>query len=105
MIAVKMAVFVHVGTVAGGGAVQVDLPDQTALNQGVQTVVNRCHGDIRQTLPGAPINLVGGGVVSLLKQDLVNMTPLRREPKAIVGHPPIALQTGHHIINITHNSI
>lgn len=105
MIAVKMAMIVHVRTVPGGGAVQVDLAHETALDEGIQTVVNRCHGNVRKTLPNSPIHLVGGGMIPFLEQNFIDVTPLRSESEAVVGHPTITLHPSYHVINITHTPI
>lgn len=81
-IAVKMAVLVHVRAKARCAAIQRDLPGQPALYQRVEAVVNRGHGNIRHGLFGPDEDLLGGRVIALLQQHVVNVLALRRGPES-----------------------
>lgn len=88
-IAVKMAVLLHVGAVAGGGAVEVDVADEAALDQGVEAIVNCGHGDVRHALFGAQEDVLHPGMIALLEEHVVHVLPLRRETEAAIGEPLI----------------
>ena len=69
---VEVGVGSQVGAVAGGGALEVHRPHEFVLHQGLQAVVDGGQRDGRHDLLHANEDLVGGGVVALLEQDLVN---------------------------------
>ena len=75
---------VHVRAKARRAAVQRDLPGQAALYQRVEAVVNRGVGNLRHRAFGADENLLGGRVIALLQQHVIDLLPLRREPEPAV---------------------
>jgi len=86
-IAVKMAVLVHVRAKARCAAIQRDLPGQPALYQRIEAVVNRGVGNFRHLPLGADENLLGGRVIALVQQHVIDLLPLRREPEAARVQP------------------
>jgi len=80
-IAIKMAMFAHVRAEPGGAAVELHLAHQAALYQGIEAVVNRGHGNIRCPAFDADEDLLGGGVVALLQQHVIDVLALGREPE------------------------
>lgn len=76
-LALEVAVFVHVRTKAAGAPVDVDLFDEPGFDEGIQTVVDGGHRDIGQTAFGPHEHLLGGGMIPLPHQDIVDMVPLR----------------------------
>ena len=87
MVTVKMAMLLHIWAVTGRFAFQIDLADQTALHQRIQTVVNGRHRNIVHLLFRAQENFFGGGMIPLLEQNIVNMLPLGGETQAAGGQP------------------
>ena len=86
-IAVKMAMLVHVRAKARRAAVQRHLPGQAALYQRVEAVVNRRVRNLRHRALGADENLLGGRMIALLEQHVINLLPLRREPETARVQP------------------
>jgi hypothetical protein len=66
---VEMGVFLEVGAVAGGLALEVDLANEAAGDEGFETIVNSGEGDGGHGLAGAGINLVSGRVVAFVEKD------------------------------------
>jgi hypothetical protein len=48
----EMAVLGRIRAVAGGFALEIDLPDDAVLHQGLEAVVNRGQREIRQPVLG-----------------------------------------------------
>src|SRR5689334_9532861 len=67
-IAIEMAMLLHVGAVAGGGAVEIDVADEAALDQGVEAIVDRGHRDFRHALFGPQEDVLDLWMVALLQQ-------------------------------------
>ena len=86
-IAIKVVMFPHIGAITPGHPVQVDLPNQPALHEGIEAIVNRGHRDVGQSFLGAHEHLFGGRMIAFLEQDVVNVLALRRGPKASRGKP------------------
>lgn len=82
---VKVGVFAEVGAVAGGLAVNIDLADEAAGDEGFETVIYCCEGNGGHRGAGAGVNLVGGGVVALVEQDGEDMLALARGALAGLG--------------------
>ena len=78
---------VHVRAEARRAAVQRDLPDQPAFYQRVEAIVNRGVGNLRHLFFGADKNFLGGRMVALVQQHVINLLPLRRETKAARAQP------------------
>ena len=85
VVAIKMAMFCHVGTKMCRPPVQSDLPDQSAFNQSIQTIVDGGHRNIRHVALGPNEHFLGGGMVPLLHQHLIDLLALRRKPKTTGG--------------------
>ena len=77
----KMKMLPHVRAITHRHPIQVHLADQAAFHQRVQAIVNRGHGNLRHLLLGAKKDLLGGGMIALAQQDIVNMFALRSEAK------------------------
>ena len=77
LIAMKMAMLVHIGAITHGRAVEVDLFHQVALDQEIQTIIDRGHGNIRHALFRPHKHLLGSGMVSLLQEHTIDMLSLR----------------------------
>ena len=84
-IAIKVVMFSHVGAITPGHPVQVDLPNQPALHEGIEAIVNRGHRNIGQSVLGAHEHLFCGRVIAFLKQHAIDVLTLRRGPKAPRG--------------------
>jgi hypothetical protein len=82
LVAMKMAVLVHIRAVSHGGAVEIDLLDQGAFYQEIKAVIDRGHRDIGHGLFCPHENLLSGGVVALLHQHAIDVLALRGKPKA-----------------------
>ena len=77
-VAIKMAMFLHIGTIASGRPIQVDFTDQAAIHKGIQTVVNGGEGDICHPLFGPGINFFDRRMITLLEKHMINVVALTR---------------------------
>ena len=84
-----MTVLLHVRAVASSSSIDIDLPDQTTFHQGIQTVINGCHGNVLHLLFRTYKYYFRCGMVALAEQNVVNMTELSRKSKAARGQPLI----------------
>ena len=64
----------------------MNLPGQPAFDQRVEAIVNRGVGNLRHRALGADEDLLGGRMIALLQQHVIDLLPLRREPQA-AGRP------------------
>ena len=87
LVTVKMAMLVHVRAVTHGGAVEIDLLDQGAFYQEIETVIDRRHRNIGHALFCPHENLLSRGVVALLHEHAIDMLALRGKPKAPASQP------------------
>ena len=98
-VAIKMAVLVHVRAKPRRAAVQRDLPGQPAFYQRVEAIVNRRMGNLRHRALGADEDLLGGRMIALLEQHVIDLLPLRCEPEAAgvqpLGQPAIQIFLDH----------
>src|SRR5690348_6416389 len=69
IIAIKVAVLLHVGAVTGGGAFQINVPDEVAFDQCIEAIINRGHGYVRHPLFGADKHILDGGMVAFMEQN------------------------------------
>ena len=90
-VAIKMTMFCHIGTKMRRAPVQSDLPDQSAFDQSIQTVINGGHRNIRHLIFGPDKNLLGRGMIALIHQNRVNVLALRREAKTAACQPIIQI--------------
>ena len=60
---------------------------EAALYQGIEAVVNRGHGNVRRPTFDADENLLGGRVIALLQQHVINMLALRRGAQTARAQP------------------
>ena len=74
----EMAVLAEVRAVAGGFALEVDLPDDAVLHERFEAVVNCSERDVREPVLGPHEDLVGRRVVPLLDENPVNFLALPR---------------------------
>ena len=86
-IAEKVEMFAHVRAIMHGHAVQIDLPNQTALHQRGQAVIDCGHRNLRHALLGPHKNLLGGRVIALLQQYVIDVLPLRRQAETARRQP------------------
>ena len=63
-----MAMFAHIRAKPGGAAIELHLPHEAALYQGIEAVINRGHGNVRRPAFDADKDLLGGGVITLFHQ-------------------------------------
>jgi hypothetical protein len=61
------------------------MADEAGLDQGIQAIIDRGHGDVRHVGLGADEDIFHRGVIALLQEDIINVLALRREPKAAGG--------------------
>lgn len=73
---------VHVWTKSRRAAIQLHLPDKPAFHERIKRVVDRRMRNFRHLLFRADKNFVGGRMVALLHQHVINALALRRETKA-----------------------
>src|SRR5436190_18889034 len=73
IVAVKMAMLRHIWTKAGCPSFEADMPDQAAMHEGVQAIIDRSHRNIRHALFGADKYLFGSGMVTVTNQNGVHM--------------------------------
>jgi len=66
---VEVGVFLEIGAVAGGFALEVDLADEAAGDEGFEAVVDGGEGNGGHGVAGAGVDLVGGGVVAFVEED------------------------------------
>ena len=78
----------HVRAKTGGSAVDVHLARHAALDEGIEAIVDRGHGDIRHLMLGADENFLGGRMIPLLDEHIIHVLALRGEPKAARGELP-----------------
>ncbi len=57
----------------------VHLPRQAAFHQRIEAVINRRVGNLRHLLFGADENFLGGRMIALLQQHVIDLLALRRE--------------------------
>ena len=81
-VAIKMAMLLHVWAKPGRPTLQTDLPDESALYQRVQAVIDRGHGNIGHFALGANKYCFGRGMIAFVQQHRIDMLALRRKPKA-----------------------
>jgi hypothetical protein len=93
-VAAKMAVFFHVRAETCCAPVDVHQPDQPALYQRIQAVINRGHGDVRHLLLGSDEDFFCSRVVTLFEQHLVNVLALGCESKPAVCQALIKMVFG-----------
>jgi len=84
-VTIKVTVFLHVRAEAGGPAIQCELSNQAAANQGFETVVNRSERDSGHLATRPEEYLLGSGVVAVLDQDSINPLALGRRTQAARG--------------------
>jgi hypothetical protein len=97
LLAVKVAVILHVWAKSRRAAFHGHFTGKTGFYQGIKTVVNRCHGNLRQLAFSAKKNFLGRGMIPRLAQHFVDVQPLRRESKAAISQPLVDTR-GHLIV-------
>ena len=88
-VTIKMRVFAHVRTKPRGPSLQSHLPDQPALDQRVQTVVNGGHRYAWHAGFGPEKHLLGSRMISFGREQRINMLALRSKTKAAGRKPAI----------------
>ena len=78
------------------------MPYEVAFDEGIQAIINRGHGDVRHLRFGADEDLLDGGMIALLEQNIVHMLPLRRETKAAGGEPLVEAAIHFGMVMRTH---
>lgn len=87
LVAIKMAMFLHVRAKTGGAALDGHLAGQAAANQRIQAIINGGHRDFRHRTFGADKNFFGGRVIAFLQQHSIDMLALRRKTKTARCQP------------------
>ena len=77
--AVEVGVVLQIRAVARGGAVQIHLPDEAAVGEGFEAIVDGGEGDAGDFFLHAHEDLGGGGVVALGGEDFENLAALLGE--------------------------
>ena len=85
VVAIKVAMLAHVRAKTRGAAVDIHLTSHAGLNQGVQAVVNRGHGNIRHLALGADKDFLSRRMIPLFNEHIVDVLALRGEPKPARG--------------------
>jgi len=80
-IAVEVMVALHVRTIPAGLSIMIHLLDQTAFHQRIETVVNGRHRNVRHCGLRPQEHFFGAGMIPLQKQDVIDLTALRRQPQ------------------------
>ena len=88
IVAIKVAVFAHVGAEARGAAVHIHLARHAGLHQRVEAIVNGGHGNFRHLALGADENFLSSRMIALLDQHIIDVLALWREPEAARGELP-----------------
>ena len=86
-IAVKMPVLAHIGAEPGGAAVELHLAHEAAADERIEAVIDRGHGDVRHAPFGADEDLLGGGMVALLQQHVIDVLALWCKTQAARAQP------------------
>ena len=102
MVAIKVAVLAHVWAKSGRATLQGNLPDDTAFDQGVEAIVNRRHGNVGHGGLGADKDLLGGGMIALVQQDVVDLLALGGESEAPGGEAFVQGITHFFVSNRSH---
>jgi len=77
--AVEVGVLFEIRAIAGGSAVEIHLPDEAAVGEGFEAVVDGGEGDAGDFFLHPHENLGGGGVVALGGEDFENLAALLGE--------------------------
>ena len=101
-IAIKVAMFPHIGAKAGGSALEHYLAYHAALDQGIEAIIDRRHGDVRHSGFGADKDFFCGRVIALIQQDVIHLLALRSEPEAAGGQPFIQGLNDFFVSNAAH---
>ena len=88
-VTIKMTMFCHIRAKMRRASVESDLPNQTAFHQGIQTVVNGRHRNIRHTRFGADKHPLGCWMIPFIQQNRINMFALGSEAKTATRQPII----------------
>ena len=84
--AVEVAVFAEICAEAGRFPVDMDGFDQAVADHRLEAIVDRGERDRRHPLLGTDKDFRGRGMVPLVHQHLVDLTPLGSEPQALSPH-------------------
>ncbi len=87
----EVAVVVHVGAIAHGGAVENDFPNDPGFNQGIQTIIDGGHRNIGHVFFSPEKNLFSSGMIAPLQEHIINMLALGRWAEAAGGEALIQL--------------
>lgn len=75
----------HVRAKPRRAAFELDLANKTALHERIETIINRRMGNLRHRLLRADENFLGGRMIALLHDHVINVLALRREAKTAGG--------------------
>ena len=78
----KMAVFVHVWTIARRATIQSNLPREAAFHERIEAIINGRVGNFRHRFFGAHENFFRRRMIALVAQHVINLLALRRETQA-----------------------
>ena len=77
----------HVWAKPRCAAFKLDLTHEAALHQRIEAIVNRRVRNFRHHALGADKNFLGGGVIALVHEHVIDMLTLRRETKTARAQP------------------
>jgi hypothetical protein len=80
-VAVKMAMLVHVRAVTHGSPVEIDLFDQGAFYQEIETVIDRRHRNIGHAFFCPHENLLSRRMIALMHEHAIDVLALRSKPE------------------------
>ena len=87
--AFEMGMGGQIRTEAGGGPVKVHLPDQSAVNQSFQAVVNGCQRDGRQFFTNPQQDFVCGWMIFFSQNHFIHGSPLLGRTQTFALQSPI----------------
>jgi len=91
IVAIKVAMLLHVRAKTGGAAINIHLAGHAALDERIEAVIDRGHRDIGHFALGADEHFLGGGVIPFVDKHIVDVLALRGEPEAARGELPAQL--------------
>jgi len=98
LVAVKMAVLLHVWAESARAAAEMHLSDQAALYQCIEAIIDSRHRNVWHGALGPLKNLVRRRVVAPLQQHVIDMLALPREAEAARREPLVQRRAGGRLL-------
>ena len=87
LLVMKVRMWAEIRAVACGSTFEVNCADEVAVNQRLEAIVDRCQGNGRKLRLYADEHFVRRGVVTFLKEHVVNHLSLGGRAEAAIGEP------------------